>query len=70
MIRIIADTANIRQHWEHRCDELPYLMVPMSDGRVIRYNPEIPQTGISQVLEKRSHDLKSIRIGYERKRDK
>ena len=70
MKKVIAYTRVARQHWEHPCDELPYLMVPMSDGRVIRYNPEIQHTGISQVLEKRSHDLKKrpngriVKVGY------
>ena len=43
MTRILADTRNAKQHWERRSDELPYLMIPMSDGRIIRYNPEIVQ---------------------------
>ena len=64
MKRVIADTRVALQHWEHRSDELPYLMVPMSDGRVIRYNPEIVQDEVSQVLEKRSQDLKTMKVGY------
>ena len=43
MNRVIADTGRATQHWERRCDELPYLKVMMSDGRTIRYNPEITQ---------------------------
>ena len=60
MIKVIADTANARQHWERRGDELPYLMVPMSDGRVIRYNPEVPHPGFVKALQ----NIKNLRIGY------
>ena len=60
MIRIIADTANIRQHWEHRCDELPYLMVRMSDGREIRYNPEIPHPGFQKAMQ----NIENMQVGY------
>ena len=61
MIKIIADTGNARQHWERRSDELPYLMVPMSDGSTIRYNPEIPQPGFQKAMK----NLENMRIGYE-----
>ena len=50
-VRIIADTRNAKQHWERRSDPLPYLMVPMSDGSVIRYNAEIPQPAFQAALE-------------------
>ena len=48
--RVIADTGKARQHWERRSDPLPYLMVPMSDGTVIRYNPEIKQPGFQKAI--------------------
>ena len=64
MIRIIADTGNARQHWERRSDELPYLMVPMSDGRTIRYNPEIEHPGFVKAMD----NLKNMKIGYQWKR--
>lgn len=51
MIRIIADTRNARQHWERRCDTLPYLIVPMSDGSEVRYYPEIQQPGFVKAIE-------------------
>ena len=51
MIRIIADTRNAKQHWERRCDTLPYLIVPMSDGSEVRYNPEIQQPGFQKAIE-------------------
>jgi hypothetical protein len=58
--RILADTAKITQHWEHRCDELPYLMVRMSDGREIRYNPEIPHPGFVKAMD----IIEKMTVGY------
>ena len=66
MIRIMADTRNAKQHWERRSDELPYLMVPMSDGSVVRYNPEVPNPGFVKVI----NNIKNMKIGYEREHDK
>ena len=68
MIRVIADTQKITQHWERRSDELPYLMVRMSDGKTIRYNPEIlqPKPVLADKLEK----FTDLCIGYERKQKK
>ena len=63
MTRILADTDKARQHWERRCDELPYLLVPMSDGSIVRYNPEIPQPGFTRAIE----NIQNMKIGYERK---
>ena len=60
MIRVIADTMRAKQHWERRCDELPYLMVPMSDGRTIRYNPEIEHPGFVKAIE----NIKNMEVGY------
>ena len=60
MIRILADTNNIRQHWERRSDELPYLMVRMSDGRTVRYNPEIEHPGFQKAM----NNLKNMAVGY------
>lgn len=51
MIRILADTRNAKQHWERRCDPLPYLVVPMSDGSVLRFNAEIQHPGLVKALE-------------------
>ena len=64
MCRILADTGKARQHWERRCDPLPYLMVPMSDNTVIRYNPEIvqPRPFFKEALDK----FTDLCVGYER----
>lgn len=63
MRRIIADTQKITQHWERRCDELPYLIVKMSDGSAVRYNPEIKQHAFTRAMETLQH----MTVGYERK---
>ena len=63
---VIADTRKATQHWEHRGDELPYLMVPMSDGRVIRYNAEVPHPGFVKALQ----NIKNLRIGYPIRKEK
>ena len=57
---MIADTRKATQHWEHRSDPLPYLMVPMSDGRVIRYNAEVPHPGFVKALQ----NIKNMKVGY------
>jgi hypothetical protein len=66
MIRIMADTRNAKQHWERRSDPVPYLLVPMSDGSTIRYNPEIRQPAFQKAME----NIRNMKIGYERKEAK
>ncbi len=52
MIRLIPDIPKIKAHWSHRSSEIPdYLMVPMSDGTVVRYNPEIQQPGYVRAIQ-------------------
>ena len=63
MNRILADTGKAKQHWERRSDPLPYLMVPMSDGSVVRYNAEIPQPAFQKAIQ----NVRNMKIGYERK---
>ena len=65
MIRVIADTGRARQHWERRSNPVPYLMVPMSDGSTVRYNPEIEQP--APVLREQLDKFTKMCIGYERK---
>ena len=60
MIRIIPDLTKVKAHWERRSDPIPYLMVPMSDGTVIRYNAEIEQPGFTKALE----NIKNMTEGY------
>lgn len=63
MNRILADTGKAKQHWERRSDPLPYLMVPMSDGSVIRYNAETPQPAFQKAIQ----NVRNMKTGYERK---
>jgi len=49
---IIPDIPNIKAHWDHPgVDPVPYLMVPMSDRSVIRYNPEIEHPKLTKIME-------------------
>ena len=65
MTRILADTRQAKQHWERRTDQFPYLMIPMSNGDTIRYNPEIRQP--APVLKDKLDKFTDLCIGYERK---
>ena len=65
MIRVLADTRNAKQHWERRSDRLPYLMIPMSNGDTVRYNPEIRQP--APFLKDKLDKFTDLCIGYERK---
>ena len=67
MIRIIADTGKARQHWERRNNPIPYLIVPMSDGSTVRYNPEILQP--KPFLKGRLDKFTDLCIGYGRKEE-
>ena len=64
MIRIIPDLPKARAHWERRSDPLPYLMVPMSDGTVLRYNAETEQPGFVKAME----NIKNMKVGYKHDR--
>lgn len=64
MTRTLPDIPKIKAHWDRRNEELPYLMVPMSDGTVIRYNPEIQQPSFRKAIE----NVKNMAVGYETKK--
>ena len=64
MTRILPNIPRIKAHWDRRGEELPYLMVPMSDGTVIRYNPEIQQPAFRKAIE----NVKNMVVGYETKK--
>ena len=65
-VRIIADTRNAKQHWERRNDPLPYLVVPMSDGSTVRYNPEIRHPGFVKAIQ----NIENMMTGYPPEREK
>ncbi|MBQ1362878.1 MAG: hypothetical protein IIY43_07485 [Oscillospiraceae bacterium] len=49
--RIIPDIPKAKAHWERRCDPVPYLLVPMSDGTVMRYNADIQHPGYVKAIQ-------------------
>ena len=49
--KVIPDIPKIKAHWERRSDPIPYLMVPLSNGEVIRYNAEIKHPGYVKAVE-------------------
>ena len=61
--RIIPNIPKIKAHWERRADPVPYLIVPMSDGSEIRYNPEIEHPGYVKAI----NNIRNMTAGYERK---
>lgn len=65
MIRIIPDITKIKAHWERRSDPIPYLVVPMSDGTVIRYNAEIEQPGFVKAMK----NIENMKEGYKYETD-
>lgn len=64
MIKVLPNIPKIKAHWERRCDELPYLMVPMSNGQIVRYNPETPQPAFRRAMD----GVKRMVIGYQTKK--
>ena len=67
MIRVIPDMARAKAHWTKRSSEIPdYLMVPMSDGTVWMYVPQVTQPGFVKAMQ----NIKNMTIGYERKEKK
>ena len=64
MNRILPDIPNIKAHWDRRASEIPdYLMVPMSDGNVVRYNPEIQQPAFVNMMNRNMKNLKDMAGG-------
>ena len=63
MNKVIPDIPKIKAHWERRSDPIPYLMVPLSNGEVIRYNAEIKHPAFQKAIL----NIRNIKTGYERK---
>ena len=64
MIRTIPDLTRAKAHWVKRSSEIPdYIMVPMSDGTVCMYVPQVTQPGFVKAME----NIKRMQIGYERR---
>ena len=64
--RIIPDIPRARAHWERRSDPIPFLLVPMSDGTVMRFNAEIPHPALSKIFQS-MENMKELCVGYQRK---
>lgn len=61
MIRTIPDMSRAKAHWVKRSSEIPdYIMVPMSDGTVCMYVPQVTQPGFVKAME----NIKNMKIGY------
>ena len=67
MKRIIPNIPKIKARWYRRKSDIPdWLDVPMSDGRVIPYFPNIPQPAFAEsirIIQK----MTDPEVGYERK---
>lgn len=67
MIKVIPDMSRAKAHWVKRSSEIPdYIMIPMSDGTVCMYVPQVTQPGFVKAME----NIKNMTIGYERKQKK
>lgn len=67
MIRIVPNIPKIQARWAHRASEIPdWLEVPMSNGQVVRYYPQIDQPAFRRSLEI-IQNMKEQVVGYERK---
>lgn len=49
--RILPDLPKAKAHWDRRCDPIPYLMVPMSNGTVMRFNAEVKHPGYVKAVQ-------------------
>lgn len=63
--RILPDIPKIKAHWERRSDPVPYLMVPMSDGSVIRFDPQIQHPGYVKAIQ----NIRNMKTGYPMNRE-
>ena len=52
MIRIVPNIPKITARWAHRASEIPdWLEVPMADGSVVKYYPQVEQPSFRKSLE-------------------
>ena len=67
MIRIMPNIPKIQARWAHRASEIPdWLEVPMADGSVVKYYPQVDQPAFRKSLEI-IRNMKDQVVGYERK---
>jgi len=66
-IRIMPDIPHIQARWAHRASEIPdWLEVPMADGTIVKYYPQIEPPSFKKSLEI-IQNIKDQIIGYEYK---
>jgi hypothetical protein len=66
VIRVIPDIPHIRARYAHRCSEIPdWLEVPLSDGRTVRYYPQVEQPAFTRAIQ----NIRNMVVGYERPAD-
>ena len=64
MIKVLPDIPNIKAQFVHRAMDIPdYLIVPMSDGRIVRYVPEVEHTSLRKIRENLKN-MKEMCVGY------
>lgn len=52
MTRILPDIPRIKAHWGKHSSDIPeYLMVPMSDGRTVKFIPDEPHPGFVKAMK-------------------
>ena len=62
MIRVIPDMNKAKAHWTRASSEIPdYIMIPMSDGTVCMYVPQVTQPGFVKAME----NIKRMKVGYQ-----
>lgn len=67
MNRIMPNIPKIQAHWAHRASEIPdWLEVPMADGSVVKYYPQVEQPSFRKSMEI-IRNMKEKVVGYERK---
>lgn len=67
MIRIVPNIPQIKAQWCRRSSDIPdVLMVPMSDGSVVQYYPQVDQPAFRESL-KIIKNMKCSAEGYTKK---
>lgn len=64
MRKVIPDLSRAKAHYVHRAMDIPdYLVVPMSDGQVVRYVPEVEHPSLRKIHENMKK-LSELCVGY------
>ena len=64
MTKVIPNIPKIKAHFVHRAMDIPdFLEVPMSDGRIVRYVPEVEHPSLRKIRENMKN-MKGMCVGY------